>query len=591
MTHNLAWRTVSILTAATCVASLAHGQDVDIDYIDAVDGAWRDTVESAVPDFEPARSLLEARRQARTAGQHVRDALNSEGYFDPEIEFAITQDEPPRPRLRIDPGPRFAIGAITLNFDAPPPAEEDQAALRDSLAISSGDLAIPARILEAERNLVATLRSLGYAEADNGPRDIIGDRDQAEIDVVYLLKAGPRIRFGEVVVPDDLRTSTDYIGSLAPLEAGELYSPDALTAFNRRLAETRLFMRASARLERTSSRTDPETGDEIRNVVLQIEERPRHTGAVGARYSTAEGYGLTAELTRRNLTRSGDFLETQLNLVELARTLDITWRRPNEFGYGRGVVFNTSFSDDTTDAFDRQSVKIGAALEIIENPTFAWTVGTTAEALRETIAMEERDLQLLSLNGGVRFDFSNSVLDPTQGWRADATVTPTEVFGDESTRYVRLSSQASAYLPFGETDRFVLAGRVHLGSVLGAAVSDLPSEQRFYAGGGGSVRGYAYQAVGPRDMDNTPTGGRGLTELSFEARWRGSSNLGAVAFVDTGSVSEAVLPTTDDLRTGVGLGVRYATPAGPIRFDIAAPLNRDEGDDPVQVYISIGQAF
>ncbi|MCI4646408.1 MAG: autotransporter assembly complex protein TamA [Hyphomonadaceae bacterium] len=577
--------------AASGIAALAYGQGVDIDYVDATSGNWRETVSTAVPNFEPARSQLEARRQARQAGERVRAALNAEAYFDPTIDFAITSEDPPRPRLRVDPGPRFAVGEITVVYDGPAPDEAEQDVLADSLQLASGDLAIPARILSAERALLAKLRTLGYAEADTAPRDVIGDRETAEIHVILKLRAGPRIRFGELLVPDGLKTSTDYINTLKLHQPGDLYSPDILTRFNRRLAETRLFTRSSARLAPSPSEIDPETGDEIRDLVLEMVERPRHTIAVGASYSTADGYGLSSEFTRRNLTRSGDVLEAQLNLAELSRNLDIHWRRPNEFGFGRGLVFSTRLSDDTTDAFDRQSIRVGSALEIIESPRIAWTVGASGEVLSETGPLGDRDLQLLFLNGGLRLDYSNSLLDPTQGWRLDSTATPTYVFGDESTRYVRLGGQASAYLPFGEDDRFVLAGRAHLGSVLGAAVSDLPSEQRFYAGGGGSVRGYAYQAIGPRDDENAPTGGRGLTELSLEMRWRGSGRFGAVAFVDGGSVSEARLPRMDDLSLGAGLGVRYQTPAGPVRLDLATPLNKGPDDDPVQVYISIGQAF
>lgn len=591
MAQSLAWRTVSIAVVATSLTALAHGQSVEIEYVDSVSGNWRETVEAALPELPAARSALEARRQARTTGEHVKNALNAEGYFDPEIDFAITSDDPPRPRLRVDPGPRFAIGAIAITYDGPAPDEDEQARLLASLPISSGDLAIPGRIITAEQTLLTELRSLGYAEADTTPRDVLGDRDQATVDITYRLTAGPRIRFGDILVPDGLRTSTDYITSLAAHSAGDLYTPDQLSRFNRRLAETRLFSRASARLAASPSGTDADTGDEIRDLILDLVERPRHTIALGASYSTADGYGLNAEFTRRNLTRSGDMLEAQLNLAELARTLDVTWRRPNEFGFGRGLVVSASLSDDTTDAFDRQSIKLGTAVDIIESPRIAWTVGVSGEVLRETSLLGERDLQLLSLNGGLRLDYSNSALDPTHGWRADTTVTPTEEFGDESTRYVRMSSQASAYLPLGAEERFVLAGRVHLGSAIGAGLSDLPSEQRFYAGGGGSVRGYAYQAIGPRDAENKPTGGRGLTEFSVEARWRGNGRLGGVVFLDAGSVSEAALPRLDDLQTGAGFGIRYQTPAGPIRLDLAAPLDKRPDDDPVQVYISIGQAF
>ena len=149
----------------------------------------------------------------------------------------------------------------------------------------------------------------------------------------------------------------------------------------------------------------------------------------------------------------------------------------------------------------------------------------------------------------------------------------------------------SAYVPFDEDRRFVLAGRLKAGAVLGAGVAGLPVDTRFYSGGGGSVRGYSYQGIGPRADDGTPLGGTSLVEASIEARYAWRPKIGFVAFLDAGNVSTDQFSDFGEARYGAGIGVRYTTPAGPIRLDVAAPLNPTDYDDPVQIYISIGQAF
>ena len=168
---------------------------------------------------------------------------------------------------------------------------------------------------------------------------------------------------------------------------------------------------------------------------------------------------------------------------------------------------------------------------------------------------------------------------------------PTISAGDDSAVYLRLITQATYYLPLGRNADTVLAARTRIGSVLGGSLSTIPSSRRLYAGGGGSVRGYAYQGVGPRLPDNTPQGGLGLFEASFEVRQHITGRWGAVAFVDVGAVSETSAPDFSNVNTGVGVGVRYDLGFGPIRADIAFPLDKREGDSSYELYLSIGQSF
>ena len=158
--------------------------------------------------------------------------------------------------------------------------------------------------------------------------------------------------------------------------------------------------------------------------------------------------------------------------------------------------------------------------------------------------------------------------------------------------YVRTQFDASAYHPV--SDSVVAAGRIRLGSILGAERGDIAPSRRFYAGGGGSVRGYGYQRLGPRDVDGDPIGGRSLAEFSLEARVRLKAvggNFGIVPFIDGGTLSTEAMPDLKDWQIGVGIGARYYSSFGPIRIDVGTPLNPQKDDGRIAVVVSLGQAF
>ncbi len=157
--------------------------------------------------------------------------------------------------------------------------------------------------------------------------------------------------------------------------------------------------------------------------------------------------------------------------------------------------------------------------------------------------------------------------------------------------FVRVEGQVTGYLPLEDNARTVLAGRARLGSILGGAELTVPSDRLFYSGGGGSVRGYEYQGVSERLPNNKPRGGLSLFEASVEVRRDLGRNFGVVGFVDAGAVGFQEAPDFSNLRYGAGIGVRYNLPFGPIRADIAVPLDKRDGDADFQIYVSIGQAF
>ncbi len=537
-----------------------------------------------------ADTVFEARRQSRRAAEKAGNYLNSLGYFAPDISFAVEPGPPPIGRVRIEPGPRFSLSDIKLDTGAAALSEDATEALNQVRTLEPGDDAIPSDILAEEAGLIAALKAVGYAETEAAPRDVIGDRQNGTIDLTYNLQPGPRIRLGDTVYSEGTRTRRVYLDRLIPYEPETLYSPQTLSAFTRRLNSTRLYRFSNVQLADAPTRFT-EDGDEVRDVLVQLEERERYTLTSGASFSTSEGPGLTSSLTRRNATRRGDTLTGAMTLATLERSFAIDWRIPNVTAFDRTLVLSSDIGREETDAFDREAITLSGAYEVRASRRLTYAVGAASEFTREEDAFEQRDQQILSTSLGVRLDYANDPLDATQGWRVDTRGEPGVVIGDREAQYLSLNGQISAYRPFTEEERFVLAGRMRSGFVFGAALEDLPVSRRFFAGGGGSARGFEYQSVGPQDEDGTPTGGRGLLEVSGELRWRREGPLGFVGFLDGASVTADQGVSFDDVRYSAGLGVRYDTIIGPIRFDVATPIDPSDGDDPVQLYVSIGQAF
>jgi len=585
--------TIIAIMVITTLSRVAYAAPVKVIYEDSVPQDVRVQIEERLPEEPDADGPLHARRQARRAKKVVDGILNAFGYFDPVVTMqVIGEADQARPQLTVDPGALFAVRRILVQYEGAAPREVDQAEARAAISLQPGMAAVSAEVIDQERQIGAKLRNIGYPYAQALERDVIGDKEGKTISVRYTVSAGPRVRIGDIVFPQDIRTKDRYLQRLNPLGEGDLYDPSQLALYNSRLSETRLFKSSIAKLTDGPVGTAPD-GAEIRNVELLLEERKRNTLTLGAGYDTSEGFGVEAELLRRNLTRRGDLLVANARAAEREFGLDLVWRRPNELGYGKGLSFFASASDENTDAFNQQTGKLGLGIEVIKGAQFRYAYGADARYIRQSGESDRRDFQVLSLNGSTQIDRSDSLLDPRRGWRVDASVKPTYAFSGDGpdVPYIRAQAQGRAYLPLTKDARYVAAARLRLGTLVGTSVNNVPGEDRFFSGGGGSIRGYAFQAIGPFDANDVPLGGRSLAEASIEGRARITDNIGAVAFLDAGNVSDTEYPTFDNLRVGAGVGIRYMTPAGPIRFDVATPLNPSDRDEAIQIYISIGQAF
>jgi translocation and assembly module TamA len=404
------------------------------------------------------------------------------------------------------------------------------------------------------------------------------------------------VKLDGVKLTADGRSNAKFIAGLAPWKSGEVYKPEDIAELERRLLDTGVYDSVTV----TLAPKDQLLADGTRPVLVGLTDRPPHTLEIGAGYSTSEGAGLDVRWIRYNRLGRADTSTITLKLAQIEQRLEYRlalphWRRPQQTLTLVGSAYN-----EQTDAYDQTGVGVSVDLTRRYQRTSFITFGAALDAGKVTnkqtigpvvIKGVPQNLITGSLLAAFALDRSSDPLDPRRGWRVEGRTEPTATFGDIQQVYLRSQVQGSYYLPLDRAEHNVVAARLEVGTILGGTINDIPASRRFYSGGGGSVRGYGYQAIGPRLSDNTPIGGRSLFEGSLEYRRDITERWGAVAFLDVGAVGADGFPSGKDFGVGAGIGIRYNLGFGPIRADIAVPLDKRKGDAPFQIYISIGQSF
>jgi translocation and assembly module TamA len=260
---------------------------------------------------------------------------------------------------------------------------------------------------------------------------------------------------------------------------------------------------------------------------------------------------------------------------------------------GQDLLTGLELVREEDDAFDQLRATLTAGLRRRVAPEWVVGYGGLLEASLIEDDGEETEAFLAGVPAWAEYDGTDDLLNPTEGARARFEVTPfAGTLDSEFTAFLNLDTRASAYWDVLDDDVYVLAGRARVASIIAEGVEDVPKNRLLYAGGGGSVRGYELRHVGPLDVEGDPEGGLSALEASLELRARVWGDLGTVVFVDAGSVSQESYPDFEEgVQVAAGTGIRYHSPAGPIRLDVAFPINRREEDDFFQLYFSIGQAF
>ncbi|WP_443027016.1 autotransporter assembly complex protein TamA [Sphingomonas sp. GB1N7] len=572
--------------------------DTEVRGLDALDLTGQFNSLSALKDGggKAANAAMISARAKEDEALAVR-LMKSKGFYDGTAISTIEQPpaksgKPVKAIVSATPGKVYSLSSVTIDAGAVVPPD----LLRQELPLKVGDLIEADRIQGAEANLALKLPQQGYPFIKVGQRDILLDDAKWTGDYTLPVDTGPRSSFGTYSTEGKLAFDAKHVGVLARFKDGELYDNRKVDDLRQALVATGLFSTVSVEPQRTGQ-VGPD-GTEKVDLLVRQEAGPPRSLAATAGYSTGEGIKLEASFTHRNIFPPEGALIGSVIAGTQEQGLSGTFRRMNAGKRDRTVTLTASANHSNYDAFNAFTGTLSGRISYDSTPiwqkkfTYAYgfeLTGTNESVYNFSVGDRTRKTYgIVALPGQLLFDTSDSLLNPTKGYRLKLSLSPETSVSGGVRPYARVLIEGSIYQPV--TPSLVVAGRVRAGTIPGIARDDLAPSRRYYGGGGGSVRGYGYQRLGPFDPQGNPVGGRSLNEFSIEARYR-FGNFGIVPFFDAGNAYETVYPKGGDLRYGAGIGGRFYTNFGPMRVDVATPLNPRPGDGKVALYISIGQAF
>ena len=538
----------------------------------------------------------------------VDQLMRGQGYYDATVTSAIERGEDELlVRFGVDPGPRYTYDAIRFTgLDALGAGEPER--LRGAFVvrpldgplsagepIAVGDPIVADNLVAAQATLTTEMRETGYPFGVVGQETVTIDHDVRTGILDQPVAPGDRLRFGTIIADDAGLFGPRHIQRIARFDPGQWYKASDTEDLRRALIATGLV---------GSVEIVPRANADGQMVDVAVAVTPAPPRTVAGQLGFSSGQGIRAEVSweHRNLFPP----EGALILRAIAGTREqlgsVTYRRNNWLARDRVLTAQALVSATDTDAFEARTITLNARVErastLIYQKVWSWAAGVEVIGTDELAFVPARNADVREryfiggLFGLVSYDRSNDLLDPVRGFRLTARVAPEVSFNNGTMPYVRAQFDATGYLPV--SDRIVLAGRVRIGAIVGAERDAIAPSRRYYSGGGGSVRGYGYQQIGPRSADNDPVGGTGLFEVAAEARIKLFGAFSVVPFIDAGNVYDSSFPDITDvgnLQYGAGIGIRYATNFGPLRVDVGTPINPRPGDSKIGVYVSLGQAF
>ena len=595
---------------AAAHAVIADPRDYSVDISVTGNGALKDQLSAASALWagreEPASGAAGLLATARSDYRRIQSALYAAGFYGGTISIRVdgkeaadlapdaTLSDPISVAVSVDSGPVFRFDRAEIVNPAPTPASEaDQVSGPDGF--STGAIARAGAVRQAALVAVKAWNQLGYPKASVTNREVVADHATNRLDAVLTVTPGPHAVLGAISVDGETDMIESFIIRQTGLVPGAEYDPDDLKRARERLADLDVF--SSIRI----TEADAVGPDGTLPLTIVVQERkPRRIGA-GASFSTTDGLGLETYFLHRNLFGGGERLKLTAKLAGIAYPVDSadfdyyfggTLTKPGIFTPDTDLVADLTAQRTVLPNYTETSVngKIGLTHQFSNQISVAGGVEAEQAGFIDDL-YGNRSFTLVGAYGGVTYDTRNDATDPSEGIYASVTASPFYdfQFGNAG---IQLTTEARGYAGFGDNDQFVLAGRVKAGFLYGPSLAETPPDKLFFAGGGGSVRGYSYRSIGVDGPGDTVTGGQFLTEASVEARVKVSDTLGFVAFADAGYVTaDSFVGLADGTRIGVGTGLRYYTDFGPLRLDVAVPLNKRDGDPNFALYAGIGQAF
>jgi translocation and assembly module TamA len=565
---------------------------IEADWPRLVDALWSAGYYNAtVRVLTPSETILDAEGKASPRAVAALEAFRNRAVIPLKIVVA--------------PGPQFTIRDIRVldtRTGAPLPASRYPP---QGLGIATGAPAASSALVEAEARIIDQFRDHSQPLARITARHPVVNHAEGTLDISYDVDPGPVMPIGIVAVRGTTGVDPAIVRSFIYTEPGDPYSRHAIADLRRSIA--RIEALGSVRVTEADC---PDPSGRL-PLFVDVTERPDHSASVSARYSTTDGPGVRTSYTHRNLFGGAERLRLSADMLYLPRAsgasvgriADLKWSdfggnlsasflKPALWGSRDDLLIDALAQRDRTKTYTSRLANGTAAIRHRFSDTTSLQGGIEVEHGQTSDALGQVTYTLVGLPVTGIYDSTDSLTDPSEGIRFRGTVAPYPTFLGSSVGMTMFRAQASTYWAMDASKRYVIAAALGTGSIVGADIGDIPANRRFFAGGAGSVRGYAYRTLGPRNAAGQTYGGRSLLDGSIEARIRVTETIGIVPFIDAGmAYAKSVPDVSERLAVGAGVGLRYNTGIGPIRLDVATPLDRDRGKRPVVVYVGFGQAF
>ncbi|MBU6419551.1 MAG: BamA/TamA family outer membrane protein [Proteobacteria bacterium] len=488
-------------------------------------------------------------------------------------------------RITTEKGPLFKLGQVSIN--GLPPGFKARPGIR------AGQTAEAAPVLAASAKLTTDLRNAGYAFANVSPPYAIANQTNHTLVVTYTVSSGPHVDIGPIGFAGLKRTDSNFLRRHISLRPGQPYSDIALQDARDSLLGLGVFSSV------TPVPADTATNGEV-PVTFHVVEQKRHAVSLSGAYATDTGFTIGTSWEDRNVFRHAETLTISVAANGLGGTgttapgydLKAIFAKPDYYARGQTLSLSAEALKESLNAYSRTGFILGALLSRPITKTTTISYGPSFISERVDQESVTRTYVLLQFPINFTWNTTNSLLEPTKGHIISATITPTyPVVGNRHSPFVILLGTGSVYFPVERKAWGVIALHGVVGSIQGTTQFGVPPDQRLYAGGSGTVRGYAYQTIGPLFPNDKPEGGLATDAINLEFRQHITKSIGVVPFIDAGQVSAGSAPFRGKVRVGVGLGLRYYTSIGPIRADIAVPLKRIPGGGGFALYLGLGEAF
>jgi translocation and assembly module TamA len=589
--------------------------------------------------------------RARSDLDRLKTVLESYGYYQSNVTITIDGlaiDDPTlgdeltsraakddaRVKVTFSLGPLYQLRRVDIDGQIP-------TSVQGKLGLAPGAPAVASQVLAAGDRLQTALEDEGYAFAKVDPPIAHEDPANRVLDVSFHVVTGARVDIGQININGLKLMHESFVRRRLLLHTGEQYGASKVEKARKDLLGLGVFTSITVQVG-----TAVDSAGQV-PITFTVRERLQHTVSLNAAYSTDLGGSSGVTWTNRDFSGKADSLILATSVLNLGGTastgvgydVSAKYLLPELGHRDQTLQLAVEAINQSLEAYDQKAITFGATLTRKFSPVWTASVGLTAEI--ESIEQEgyfnrtcpasgctaltyppeevvsgcttagcEQEVfttnlltshyELLALPLSVIYNstgLDSPIEDPTHGVRASLSEAPTLSIGTKNARFFITQGNVSYYFDLHnlgltqDPGRSVIALRALAGLADGAGEYSLPPDQRFYAGGSGTIRGYRYQSVGPLFPDENPIGGTAINAGSAEYRQRIGQNLGFAVFVDAGQVSQDVNPLDSTLRFGTGAGVRYYTPIGPIRLDFAVPINKIPGGDAFEVYIGLGQAF